>query len=510
MKTKLLVLFSVILLFSCNNLSNPDKKKAIDDSIRALSMAPNKVNVNQILNFQRFKKIEKFTFINKKGFTYRGKGGTVLVFPPNVFNCSDGDSVKISICEYADLSSIINANLSTATNDNEILETNGMVYCKAYANDKELELKKGKSFTCMFNKTEKKDFKLFQGAEKDGTVYWSNPTAPQAKKKTTKIVNAPKIEEGKKEALRICAYGTGSDISEIESSLKFVFDSTLHFMSYFFEKYNIPYVDLIPLSPEESIVLYFTLTSSGKLVFNSCDNNINSRFKSKLAGCFETMPKMNGYINKATGAKEDLSIFINLTPNDLLSERLKADKNNLDKINKMIAEKEAKEKEIQIENEKREKERIAKDKLEYEKQEKERIVEEKIELEKQEKMRLMMDETNKIVFTSAKMGWINCDRFYKDQRPKTDVLFAALDDYSSFSIRLVFTNIKSVQIIYSNSAPNLPVDEPIKIIFVGIKDNAVYFYHKNITTSANDSPLEILASRIDIMDLNNAIEKCLN
>jgi hypothetical protein len=489
--------FVVVAFFlSCNNINNTgNADQKANDSVKD-SLLKKTVTVTQILNFRRFQKMEKFTFVNSKGFVYKGKGGTVLKFPPGVFNCAAKDSVQISVCEYSDLTSMLEANLCTTTSDNKTLETNGMVYCKAYCNNKELEIKKGKSFSCMFNKTKKSDYKLFEGTEKDGTIYWKNPVNAISKKTSTNIIMVPKVDEGKKEALRICSYGTGNDIPEIESALSFPGDSTSHIISYFLNKYDIPYSDLIPLSPEESIVLYFTLTKEGKLVFTNTDNLINARISNKLIAYFEKMPRLKGFINKSTGQKEDLPIFINITPNKLLAERLQSDKDNINRLKQIAADNEAREKEIQKEKEKLEKERIEKDKLAF---------------EKAEKMQNMIDESNKVIFESNKLGWMNCDRFYTDPRPKIELFFAELEKYTSFNIKIIFTSIKSFkQISYGNTAEALPINEPINIVFVGIKEGSLFFFNKKMVTSKKDNEIEILATRTDIKDLKKQIENSLN
>ncbi len=507
MKTRLLLIFLVVSLNSCNFNSSSDTKVSNNDTNAADTISKTSYTVDQVLSCRRFNKLQKFKFVNKKGFTFRGKGGTVLIFPPNVFNCSDNDSVNISITEFADFTSMINANLSTMTDKNGLLESNGMVYCKAYKDDKELELKKGRSFTCMFNKTKKNDYKLFQGVEKNGIVSWTNPAAAVPYHKNTKTAKVYNFVEAPKEALYISAYGTGNDIAEIESSLKFVDDSTAHITSYFFDKYAASYTDLLPMLPYESMILNFTLTKNGKLVFANEDNVLNLKVKSKLIAFFQNMPKMRGFIDPSTGAKEDLPIFINITPNQMLAKRLESDQANMSKVDKLLADRAEKEKQITQQNEKREKEEIEKRNEENRKLE---IENEKRELERGEEINLIED-ASKLAFSSTKLGWINCDRYNNDPRPRFDLAFSDLDMYSSFSIKIIFPKLNSIYQLYmGQTAANIPQGEPIKIIFVGIKDKAVYFFHKNMVTANKNDNLVIVPQKIDIADLSAYIDRSLN
>jgi hypothetical protein len=72
------------------------------------------------------------------------------------------------------------------------------------------------------------------------------------------------------------------------------------------------------------------------------------------------------------------------------------------------------------------------------------------------------------------LGWINCDRFLNDNRPK--VLFAVdlKDTAANYHTLIAFENIKSVMegIVAGNKVvfANIPAGETVKIISVGIQD----------------------------------------
>ncbi len=82
-----------------------------------------------------------------------------------------------------------------------------------------------------------------------------------------------------------------------------------------------------------------------------------------------------------------------------------------------------------------------------------------------------------------KLGWINCDRFFK-YPGKTGVFIVDLKDSSfNYMTFMVFENFKSIMQagVNGNYAifDNVPVGEPVKIISVGIKDGQTVSVVKN-------------------------------
>ncbi|MES2762533.1 MAG: hypothetical protein V4677_10010 [Bacteroidota bacterium] len=481
---KLVVIYCMLFMSSCDN-TTPEKNSTLEtDTVVVNSLDHNasaSKNVKEFYKKQRLKNTEYFTFTNNKGFTYKGKGGTVLVFPPGVFDCKAQDFVKLEVCEFSDLATIVKSNLSTLSNG-KLLETNGMVYCKAYSNNKEVELKKGRSFKCMFNKPKSNGFKLFEGEEVDGDINWKNPVNEVAvKNNPVQKIKIAKAENTKKEALTICTYGTPNDIADIENSLKFQADPLAHIISYFIDNYDIAFNDLVPFAPNESIMLNFILTKSGRLTFVDSGDPVNPRIKNKLIGYFEKMPLVNGYTNPETGEKEDLPLYMAVCPNKLLNERLENDNSNIDKVNELIAEKERQEKERQF------------------------------RIEKNQAFSDKINEATNISFNASKMGWINCDRFINDNRQRVSLDFVDLYQYTSYNVQIVFTKINSIYALRRDVAANdIPINEPVKIIFVGMKETEVFFFSKAITTAEVNKIPFTDAAKIKESELNSYIEKSLN
>jgi hypothetical protein len=87
------------------------------------------------------------------------------------------------------------------------------------------------------------------------------------------------------------------------------------------------------------------------------------------------------------------------------------------------------------------------------------------------------------------LGWINCDRFYEVEH-KTDLIIA-MDTTLMPSIRLVFTDIKSIMPGYYNAVSNqyqfssLPVGYKATLIAFSIVDDQHYYSSKDVTITEN-------------------------
>jgi len=77
-------------------------------------------------------------------------------------------------------------------------------------------------------------------------------------------------------------------------------------------------------------------------------------------------------------------------------------------------------------------------------------------------------------FRITNLGWINCDRFYNDYRPKVEFVVNLGDTASNYYTFLVFDKIKSIMDGYISgnkvSFTNVPEGETAKIISISIKD----------------------------------------
>lgn len=85
------------------------------------------------------------------------------------------------------------------------------------------------------------------------------------------------------------------------------------------------------------------------------------------------------------------------------------------------------------------------------------------------------------------LGWINCDRFYRDGRPRIEYYVDLKDTASNYYTLLVFDKIKSMMTGYTEGNkvvfPNVPEGETARVISVGIQNGQTVAAMENIQLS---------------------------
>ncbi|WP_107038639.1 OmpA family protein [Brumimicrobium mesophilum] len=101
--------------------------------------------------------------------------GTVLDIGKDVFALKNKSSdLIIKVKEYYNKSDFISANLTTLTNNNELLESRGMINIEAYQDGEEIQLKEDKSLGIFFKDREVDDGTgIFIGSEDNNEVIWN-------------------------------------------------------------------------------------------------------------------------------------------------------------------------------------------------------------------------------------------------------------------------------------------------------------------------------------------------
>jgi TonB family protein len=119
------------------------------------------------------KEFQYFTINSSIEATITGAEGTKITFKANSFNVPKNSPIKIRLKEYYKMSDIAFSNLTTETLDGKLLETGGMVYVDALAENKKVDLKRETFFDIKFPFDEKKkDMILFDGKTKNKTIVW--------------------------------------------------------------------------------------------------------------------------------------------------------------------------------------------------------------------------------------------------------------------------------------------------------------------------------------------------
>lgn len=128
-------------------------------------------------------------------------------------------------------------------------------------------------------------------------------------------------------------------------------------------------------------------------------------------------------------------------------------------------------------------------------------------VKKKDMSKVSTNALNYYIFSSAKLGWINCDRFYNDPSPKID--YVLKDQFKSNSqTMLVFHNIKAVMpsttIGRSVTFYKVPLGAKVTLVSIQNRDEEYYLATKETTvskdgiTNLNYKPvtLELLEAKI--------------
>ena len=116
--------------------------------------------------------------------------------------------------------------------------------------------------------------------------------------------------------------------------------------------------------------------------------------------------------------------------------------------------------------------------------------------------------------SAGKLGWINCDRFYKAENTSTVAI--NVDSDSGMVVRLVFRDINSVMPCYSNSnhkdqyqASGIPVGEKVLVLAYSVKDENAVMGYKEIIVGQNDVE-NVTLSNLSKTRFKSAVSELLN
>jgi hypothetical protein len=124
---------------------------------------------------------------------------------------------------------------------------------------------------------------------------------------------------------------------------------------------------------------------------------------------------------------------------------------------------------------------------------------------------LLLKVKNRFGVNINSLGWINCDRFYNDPREKTDCEIQLGDTAANYYTMLVFDKLNATLNGYTSGSKvlfsNVPVDEPVTIISIGInaQGQQVYGMQKALTGKL---PLQgIIYEPADAATLKSSLSK---
>jgi hypothetical protein len=112
----------------------------------------------------------------------------------------------------------------------------------------------------------------------------------------------------------------------------------------------------------------------------------------------------------------------------------------------------------------------------------------------------------KYLFEIGQLGWINCDKFYYDPNPKTNIniTFTNNPSLAKTAVFLVFKDINSVIRVYNNNGNftthNIPTGMNITLVAFSIHEGKNYFVAKDIVVASGHSE-ELTLSELSEADM---------
>lgn len=110
-----------------------------------------------------------------------------------------------------------------------------------------------------------------------------------------------------------------------------------------------------------------------------------------------------------------------------------------------------------------------------------------------------------------KLGWINCDRFYSDNRKKIQFKVDLGDSATNYYTMLVFDKLNSMMTGFVNgnqvAFQNIPVGEPVKVISIGINKKGETVYSVTHTTTSEVELKGLQFQATSVPDLRTALSK---
>jgi len=356
----------------------------------------------------------------------KGEKGTQIFIPANALRFRDGTvptgKVNIELKEFFSVSDFVSNNLSTMS-DSFLLETNGMLYISATVDRKELVIDNNKSYTIAFPKNDSATkMELFYGdSVGTGNVNWRS---------------ALPIGEG---------FGSGYDSLLVDSTL---YEEKMRVCGWRWMSSN---------------EWGWKLNHPDSNIWNYVYKNLKlpEKLLEELCG-METFLDIQLYINKKgeiykTKFKNELSpdqrmaistFFLrDLPPFDMRFFKYRYPEHEYELM--LCCHKEF--------NQEKYAERFKQKYSQY----KDKAIE-----------KMDKGDLGIYIFQATKFGWINCDRFYDDQREKIDFIVTAPSaDSKAFIVFDDINSIMSGRFVEGNFAfPNVPVNSKVKVIGINFEN----------------------------------------
>lgn len=375
--------------------------------------------------------------------------GTRLLIPAHAFRTEDGDVtvVDIQVQESYSLVDIISGNLTTTTEDN-MLETGGMIHIAAWSNEKECVFNDGKEIEISFPVTvPKPGMQLFTGTRDSlNRIIWTPSTA-----RVTELEGADDIFVTVEEPPEFPG-GYQALMKHIRSNLKYPADARR-------------------LCIEGAVFVQFVVDKSGNVINPSVLRGLHKSLDQSALDAISTLPKwkpgrMEGKpvnvrmvfpIRFRLGGS-DLSMASD-APNPYINEQVRSFGENMtDSTLKRSA----------------------------------------------------ADEVSYYILSTAKLGWINCDRFIDAEDRVTFKVYIADATGGDVDVKLIFKNIRSIlpgdrtgNFFYFR---NVPKNEQAELLALRASNSGLEMTNKKVTMRSNNTDSLLSFQPVTVAELKGYLK----
>lgn len=397
------------------------------------------------------KKSQVIALNTRETFTITLKEGTILNIPARAFvDANTGKLargiIQLEVTEYYKLSDMLLGNLSTTSNS-EQLETGGMLYMKAHKNGSELKLIKPIQIGFPYQ-NEKPDMQLFSGDKSEGNMNWSleSNRINSARENEMKVI--PLTGEGNPvvpfNVVENAPVFPGCE-SLLADELKTCFNTKM--TEFITKNFNLKLAEELGLTGLNEIKAFFKINAYGDII----DINVNAsivNLGNEFVRVINLMPKLRPGLQRGKPVtvhyympfKFDLPgktvarSFITVKSNQVLNSKFDKPMDSI-RVNN-----------ITVYN---------------------------------------TYEVSNYAFSSAKMGWINCDRFVRDGKQKVKFKFK-MKQADGANVKMVFKSISSILPSKTNqedvSFGLVPIDEDVILVAIKKVDDTFYLGIKETKT----------------------------
>jgi hypothetical protein len=476
-KNSKLVLDSVI---SDNNF---EEKRTSSDTLKPEKIEQKKQKIiNKIKLKKEIVKIEipeklsqTFTINLAKDTIITCNEGTKLTIKANAFLDEENKTVKgkinLKVTEYYKLSDMLLANLSTSSNGKQ-LETGGMLFIEAKKGELDLKLKENSSIEISFpTKNKKEDMQLFSGLWENDIINWQLETTQEEQ---IEIVEVEEDVDVPFSVIEDVPIYPGCENLDKKSTRNCTSKSIQEFVQ---RNFNTEIAEAIGLTGRQRVNVIFKINKYGDVVSIRTSANypilneeaervialLPKMIPGKQRGKSVTVPYSLPIIFQLDGVSNSISVGSSSPSSKVLGDSVVAKK--LEAI----------------------------------------LVDEK-------SPRLSAAVVSSYILTTAKLGWINCDRFIKSRSSLKYKLINKSTD-GSVKVNMVFKSIKSV--LPSTNLNGIfdfgTVPKDAKVTLIAIKKGNGKLYLSIIDTKTEENPdIEFKFKEVSLEELKSELIKLNN